>query len=105
MSNAFGGYRTTTKNSMAAYDKLPSSARAAMANAAFDWAPQPFVTGFERRGRWKNGKELAAYIVELAAYIVTLDRSAVGKEAYRTYGADHPQAVWPELVKARRKRS
>lgn len=97
MSNSSGGYRTTAKNAMAAFDKLPSSARAALANAAFQWAPQPFVTDW-RRGRWKNGKELAAYIVEL-------DRSEVGKEVYRTYGANHPQAVRPARKQARRKRT
>lgn len=98
MSNSSGSYQTTPKNTMAAYDKLPPSARAALANTAFDWASQPFLTGFERRGRWKNGKELAAYIVNL-------DCTEVGKEAYRTYGAGHPQAVRPARKQARRKRS
>lgn len=96
MGNSSGGYRTTIENAMAAFDKLPASARAALANAAFQWVPQPFVTGFERRGLWKNGKELAAYIVKL-------DTIEVGKEAFRTYGPDHPQAVRPARKQARRK--
>lgn len=97
MGNSSGSYYSTTKNTMAAYDKLPPSARAALANAAFDWAPQPFVTGFERRGRWKTGKELAAFIAKL-------DCLEVGKEGHRTYGPDHPQAVRPARKQARRKR-
>ena len=85
MGNSRGSYVTTTENTMKAFDKLPASARAALANANYDWATQPFYTGFEKRGRWKTGKELAAYIAKI-------DREEVGKKALRFYGPDHPQA-------------
>jgi hypothetical protein len=88
VGNSAGNYRTTTKNKMAAYDKLPPSARAALAAANFSWAPQPLLTGFEKRGHWKTGKELAAYIVKI-------DEVETGKSVHRTYGPDHPQAVRP----------
>jgi len=85
MGNSGGSYRSTTKNSMRAFDKLPASARAALANANYDWAPQPFVTGFERRGRWKTGKELAEHIT-------SYDLAHICRSARRAYGSDHPQA-------------
>jgi len=95
MGNSSGSYCSTRENSMRAYDKLPASARAALANASYDWATQPFLTGFERRGRWKTGKELAAYISKI-------DRDEVGKKARRLYGPDHPQAAaQPHTKKAR----
>lgn len=84
MGNGSGSYRSSTENSMRAFDKLPRSARAALAEAAFDWATQPFLTAFNR-GRFRTGKELAAYIKKI-------DPDQVAKRARKTYGADHPQA-------------
>jgi hypothetical protein len=89
MSNSRGSYATTGENTMRAFDKLPASARAALREASYDWATQPFLTGFERRGRWKTGKELAAYITKI-------DKAEVGAMAYRAYGTDHPQSVKPK---------
>ena len=43
-SNSRGSYRTTRQNAMKAFDKLPPKARAALANAAFNWAAQPVLT-------------------------------------------------------------
>jgi len=96
MGNSSGTYRTSPQNAMKAFDKLPASARAALANAAYCWAPQPFLTQFERKGRWKTGKELAAYINQI-------DQTEVGKLACRAYGASHPQASpLPRIKGARR---
>jgi hypothetical protein len=50
---------------MAAFDRLPASARVALANAAFCWAVQPVLTHWRRRWPgYKNGKEIAAKIQE-----------------------------------------
>jgi hypothetical protein len=35
---------------MRAYDKLPPVVRRALADAIFDWVPQPFLTDLRRRG-------------------------------------------------------
>lgn len=78
MGNSSGSYRSSRENSLAAFDKLPPSAREALANAAFDWAPQPIVTSW-RRGvtGMKTGKEIAARVAEWDAQQIAKDRSRV----------------------------
>jgi len=65
MGNSRGSYYSKRENSLAAYDKLPPSARQALQNAAFDYAPQPIVTAW-RNGRkgFKTGGEIAARVAE-----------------------------------------
>lgn len=47
---------------MAAFDKLPPLAREALANAAFDYVPQPILTAF-RRGRYgPNGEKVKRWV-------------------------------------------
>ena len=53
-SNSRGSYRTTPANMMRAYDKLPPTVRKALANAAFNYAPQPVLTRVRRDG-WSCG--------------------------------------------------
>jgi hypothetical protein len=43
-----GSYRTTTALAMAAYDRLPSEARHALANAVGDYVSQPLLTWYRR---------------------------------------------------------
>lgn len=43
-----GNYSTTKENAMKAFDKLPPEVRSALANAAEDWVPQPFLTWLRR---------------------------------------------------------
>jgi hypothetical protein len=63
MGNSKGNYYSTTENRMAAFDKLPKSAREALANAAFSWAPQPIVTRWKRGDRgYKTGPSIAKLI-------------------------------------------
>lgn len=50
-----GSYASRDKQ-MDAYDRLPASVRAALANAAFDWAPYPIRRWFES-GRMTAKKE------------------------------------------------
>ena len=62
--NSPGGpsYRTTRRLKMMAFDKLPPLAREALANAAFDYVPQPILTKF-RRGRYgPNGEKVARWV-------------------------------------------
>ena len=61
--NSRGSYRTTKANMMRAFDKLPPEARAALADAVGNWAPQPILTGF-RRGYpgYRDGAEIARKI-------------------------------------------
>lgn len=65
MSNSKGSYTTTPERTMAAYDKLPPSARKALQDAIFCWATQPIYSRWRdgRRG-YKTGKDIAARIAE-----------------------------------------
>ena len=69
-----GSYRTTKANMMRAYDKLPRSVRHALANAVFDYVPQPLLTRWRRDG-WK-----AETLVKL---IAGWDRRELARESRR----------------------
>lgn len=97
MSNGHGTYRSTTANHMKAFDNLPPRARRAMANAYYDWATQPFMTLWKRYRNRRDGE------IELADYITETDLGTVGKNVYKFYGPDHPQAVIPPGRAQRRK--
>jgi hypothetical protein len=60
-----GSYRTTPRLSRAAFDKLPPSARKALAEATFDWAVQPLLTPW-RKGLpgYRTGPQIAKGISE-----------------------------------------
>ena len=64
MSNSKGSYSTTPEQTMAAFDKLPPSARVALREAISDWATQPFLTKW-RNGVYKTGKDIAKRIDHL----------------------------------------
>lgn len=59
-----GGFRSgsvstaSNESQMAAFDKLPASAREAFRDALFNWATYPVWRRWER-GEYKTGKELA----------------------------------------------
>lgn len=63
---------------MAAYDKLPPTARRALQDAAFDWATQPILTR-HRRGRrgYLTGKDIAKTIARRDADAIEKDRTRV----------------------------
>jgi hypothetical protein len=61
----------------AAYDRLPRSVRAALANAAFDWAPFPIRHHFER------GRYTAKRLVELVAI---WDAQQIARDQKRVWG-------------------
>jgi hypothetical protein len=75
MGNSRGGYRTTSKSTMAAYDKLPPTARFALQYATFDWATQPIWTK-HRNGRrgYMTGADIAKGIARLDANRIAKDR-------------------------------
>jgi hypothetical protein len=78
MSNSSGSYYSTTQNTMRAYDKLPPAARKALADAAFNWAPQPIVTKWNRGcAGYKTGPDIARKISEWDADRIAKDRSRV----------------------------
>jgi hypothetical protein len=83
-----GSYRTTRELKMAAFDKLPADVRQALANAAFDYVPQPILTKLkrgssahslivlidrwdknrivsDRRRIWRDDRETAGQMIEL----------------------------------------
>jgi hypothetical protein len=66
MGNSQGSYRTTPANLMRAYDKLPPVVRHALANAVFDYVPQPILTHIRRGDSPKKiAKEIARWDREL----------------------------------------
>jgi hypothetical protein len=77
-SNSKGSYRTTPQNMMRAFDKLPPSARSALAEAAFNYAPQPILTNW-RRGTpgMKTGEQIAQRVREWDAQQIAKDRKRV----------------------------
>lgn len=78
MGNSSGSYYSKRENTMAAFDKLPPTARAALANAAFDWAPQPIVTQWRRGTKgMKTGQEIAAKVAEWDAKAIARNRARV----------------------------
>jgi hypothetical protein len=95
MSNTNGSYRSTLANVMNAYDKLPPSARRALQNTIFDWAPQPFATSF-KKGLFKTGPELAEYIT-------STDQRTSKAELWKTWGPDYPGAL-PAHSRSKRRR-
>ena len=94
-------YRTTIANAMNAFDKLPSEARVALANAAGNWVPQPFLTKY-RRGEF-DAAGLAKWIgilndVELA------EREHQRARAIGVYKGNKPDAGTAERSARRRRR-
>lgn len=78
MSNSSGSYRSTRENSMAAFDKLPPTARAALANAAINWAPQPFRTRWMRGLKgYRTGPEIAETVVRIDTAQIKKDRACI----------------------------
>jgi len=77
MSNSKGNYPTTPKRSMAAYDKLPPSARVALQTAQFCWAPQPLLT------RWRKGRAGYETGADIAKLIERWDRKHHVRDARR----------------------
>jgi hypothetical protein len=73
MGNSKGSYCTTTKLTMAAYDKLPPSARKALQDAAFCWATQPILT------RWRNGMPGYRTGKDIAKTIALFDKWELAK--------------------------
>lgn len=73
MSNSKGSYYSTTENSMTAYDKLPPTARRALQDAAFCWAPQPVLT------RWRKGRAGYKTGADIAKTVAKWDRSKIAK--------------------------
>lgn len=60
-----GSYYTTPQNSMKAFDKLPPSARRALAFSNNDWAVQPVLTRWRNGQRgWKTGPQVAERVAE-----------------------------------------
>lgn len=78
--NSKGSYRSKRENRMAAYDKLPPTARQALANAAFSWAPQPIRT------RWNKGVKGYRNGQEIAAQVALWDAEKIAKDRRRVWG-------------------
>lgn len=89
MGNSNGSYQTTAANMMLAFDSLPAECRDAFRQCAYDFVPQPMRT------RLKRGGSIRQNIIEL----LNANADHIGKEAYRLYGEDHPQAVKPTRIK------
>lgn len=79
MSNGSGSSREI--RTMAYFDRLPRSARQALAEANFDWACRAYLRAFE------NGSMNAAALVK---HIRKADRDLARKRRLSTWGPDYP---------------
>lgn len=80
MGNSTGNHYSTAQNLMKAFDKLPPDARRALANAAFDWAPQPILR------MWRNGAKDYKTGPQIASAVAQWDRTTILKESKRVWG-------------------
>ena len=80
MGNSSGSSQET--RTLHYYEQLPKSARAALANAKFNWATRNMMKRFE--GGRMNAKELVKYIQKI-------DDDLAAKERARVWGDDYPK--------------
>lgn len=80
MGNSSGSSQET--KTLHYYEKLPRSARAALANAKFNWATRNMLKRFEC-GQMKAK--------DLVKYIQKIDDELAAKEAKKVWGADYPK--------------
>ena len=73
MGNSKGSYSTTKERTMAAYDKLPATARKALQDALVDWASQPIYS------RWRDGRKGYKTGADIAARVAEWDRQQLAK--------------------------
>lgn len=80
MGNSSGSSQET--KTLHYYEQLPKSARAALANAKFNWATRSMLKRFE--GGRMNAKDLVKYIQKI-------DDELAAKERAKIWGADYPK--------------
>ncbi|KRR21879.1 hypothetical protein [Bradyrhizobium retamae] len=89
------------RRTMDYFDRLPPSARAAVANARFDWVLMPWLRP------WEAG-EIGP--IGLTAQIEHVDRERAAKERLRIWGPDYPvlcgelQTIQPRTKKRKNRR-
>lgn len=81
-TNSTGSYIASPKRQMDAFDKLPSSARRALAEARMDFAVQPFLTVMRTHASMTAAK--------LTEWIRDSDEAEVRKSRKRVWGKDYP---------------
>jgi hypothetical protein len=84
--NSSGSYPTTAELMMRAFDKLPPSARAALANSVENWVPQPILT---RHNRQYRGYETG---VEIVKKIASWDQEELARREIQRRRATGPYA-------------
>lgn len=80
MGNSSGSSQET--KTLHYYEQLPKSARAALANAKFNWATRNMLKRFE--GGRMSAKELVKHIQKIDDELAAKDRAKV-------WGADYPK--------------
>lgn len=73
--------RVVRENTMRHFDKLPSSVRAAVANARFNWALAGWLKAFNRG-------ELSAR--DLVAHVQRADKIETAITRFKAWGGDYP---------------
>jgi hypothetical protein len=64
------------------FDRLPPTARAALANAAFDWSSGWIFSGWQRgKPGFRTGPDIAATLAEADAHQIAMDRKRVWRIA------------------------
>ena len=77
------------------FDKLPPSARKALANAAFDWASGAVYN------RWKKAKPGYKTGADVASRIAEWDAKQITKDSKRVWGNNYPAPTFRKQRKVR----
>lgn len=88
MSNKKQGVRVNPLKEWAAFDQLPPPIRRVIALAPYDYAVTKTLNAFKRHK--KEGGDVAAFKAELVRKVC----DDLQKTARKTYGADHPDALY-----------
>lgn len=84
MGNSSGSSQET--RTLHYYDQLPRSARAALADARFDWATRSFLKRFE--AGQMSAKELVKHIEKIDAELAAKERARVWGDGYPMFKGD-----------------
>ena len=95
MSNTQNGVRVNPLREWAAFDQLPPPIRRVIALAPFDYKVSDFFKAYKQHT--KDGRNLSSFKLELVRTIC----DDLQYQCRKTYGADHPDAVYSRLDKRR----
>lgn len=91
MSNQKTGIRVNPEEEMRKFDLMPPSIREVLARAPFKYAVSPWAKEWRRIRQ--GGGDYAAQLKTFRAMMIGWITDDLQRDAYRTYGPDHPDAA------------